>query len=103
MKSLRFISIFILSFLFLPAAQTQTIDCFILQAPEIPLYDMKKIGVLKFDCSTNSRKDIVLTNYIVAALLDQHRGIYDKKGSFYGLGKAKQGKTFVKGVTTDFK
>lgn len=102
MKSLRFVSVFILSLFFLPFGQSQTIDCFILQAPEIPFYDMKKIGVLKFDCSTNRQKDIILTNYIVAALLDQHRGIYNKKASFYGLGKAKEGKTFVKGVTTDF-
>ena len=88
--------------LFIPSLKAQKVETFILQAPEKPFYDMKKIGVLRFECSTNRRKDIVLTDYVVADLLDQYRGIYDKKGSFYGMGKSKQGKTFVKGVTTDF-
>lgn len=87
---------------FLPGLKAQKVETFILKAPEKPFYDVKKIGVLKFECSTNRRKDVVLTNYIVADLLNQHRGIYNKKGSFYGIGKSKEGKTFVKGVATDF-
>jgi len=85
---------------FIPAIQAQKVETFILKAPEKPFYNMKKIGVLRFDVTTNRRKDIILTNYIVADLLDQHRGIYDKKGIFYG--KSQEGKTFVRGVTTDF-
>ncbi|HDO27581.1 MAG TPA: hypothetical protein ENH02_05635 [Bacteroidetes bacterium] len=88
--------------IFLPGLKAQKVKTFILKAPEKPFYDVKKIGVLKFECSTNRRKDVILTNYIVADLLNQHRGIYNKKGSFYGIGKSKEGKTFVKGVTTDF-
>ncbi len=87
---------------FIPLLNAQKVETFILKAPEKPFYDVKKIGVLKFECSTNRRKDVVLTNYIVADLLDQHRGIYNKKGSFYGIGKRIEGKTFIKGVTTDF-
>lgn len=63
---------------------------------------MKRIGVLQFDCTNNRRKDQVITDYIVGALLNQHRGIVSSEGQWYGLVKAKEGKTYVKGVTTDF-
>jgi len=63
---------------------------------------MKRIGVLQFDCTNNRRKNLVITNFIVGALLDQHRGIYNTQGQWMGLVKAKEGKTFVKGVKTDF-
>ena len=103
MKLLYKLFLFLLAgLLFFPSLKAQKVETFILQAPEKPFYDMKKIGVLRFECATNRRKDIVLTNYVVADLLDRHRGIYDRKGSFYGMGKSKEGKTFVKGVTTDF-
>ncbi len=92
----------LMGLLIIPSIKAQKVETFILKAPEKPFYNMKKIGVLKFECSTNRRKDIVLTNYIVADLLNQHRGIYNKKGGFYGMGKGTEGKTFVKGVTTDF-
>jgi len=39
---------------------------------------------------------------MVADLLDQYRGIYDKKSKFWGIQKGKAGQTFVKGVKTDF-
>jgi curli biogenesis system outer membrane secretion channel CsgG len=99
------IKLFILSFLLislfgeLPA---QKVECFILKAPEKPFYNMKRIGVLEFDCTSNRRKNQIITDYIVGALLNQHRGIYDKQNQWYGLVKAKEGRTFVKGVTTDF-
>ena len=63
---------------------------------------MKRIGVLQFDCTNNRRKNVVITNFIVGALLDQHRGIYNTQGQWMGLVKAKEGKTYVKGVKTDF-
>lgn len=102
MKFNKLLLLLFLGLFFLPGLKAQKVEAFILKAPEKPFYDVKKIGVLKFECSTNRRKDIILTNYIVADLLNQHRGIYNKKGSFYGIGKSKEGKTFVKGVTTDF-
>ncbi|MCF6169752.1 MAG: CsgG/HfaB family protein [Bacteroidales bacterium] len=102
-KSLRFsILIFLLLFILSPFLKAQKIECFILEAPEKPFYDVHKIGVLKFNCTNNRRKDVVLTDYIVANLLDQKRGIENKGRSLYGLVKAKEGKTYVKGVKTDF-
>ena len=44
----------------------------------------------------------VVTNFIMTDLLDQYRGIYDKKSKYWGLKKGKEGQTFVKGVKTDF-
>jgi len=103
MKSFRFS---MLMFLFLlissPFLKAQKVECFILEAPEKPFYDVHKIGVLKFNCSNDHRKDVVLTDYIVANLLNQKRGIENKGSSLYGLVKAKEGKTYVKGVKTDF-
>jgi len=97
--SFIFIMLFGLSFAQLRA---QKVDCFILKAPEKPFYNMKRIGVLQFDCTSNRSKNQVITDFIVGALLDQHRGIHDKAGQWYGIVKAKEGRTFVKGVTTDF-
>ena len=103
MKSLHF-STFLLLFTFLlsPFLKAQKIECFILEAPEKPFYDVKKIGVLKFNCSTNRQKENVLTDYVVANLLDQNRGIVGKSSALYGLVKSKEGRTYVKGVKTDF-
>lgn len=81
---------------------SQSVDCFILEAPEKPFYDMKKIGVLKFNVTNNSRKEVVLTDFVVADLLSQKRGIYNPEGALLGLLKSKEGQTFVKGVNTDF-
>jgi len=44
----------------------------------------------------------LITDYIVADLLDQYRGIYDKEKQLWGLKKGKEGQTYVKGVKTDF-
>ena len=82
--------------------KSQNIDCFILRAPEKPFYDVKKVGVLEFKCSSNYHMNEKMTNYIVADLLSQNRGIYNKKSGWYGLQKGKEGRTFVKGVKTDF-
>ncbi|MFA5418993.1 MAG: CsgG/HfaB family protein [Bacteroidales bacterium] len=98
-------NLFILIVLFFAIANqvpAQKVDCFILKAPEKPFYNMKRIGVLQFDCTSNRRKNQVITDYIVGALLNQHRGIVNTGGQWYGLVKAKEGKTFVKGVKTDF-
>ncbi len=84
------------------APKAQDIECFILKAPEKPFYDIKKIGVLEFDCSSNHRMNKFVTDQIVADLLSQNRGIYDSKSGWYGMVKGKKGKTYVKGVNTDF-
>jgi len=102
MKKANLFIIIVLSIVFWNALSAQKVDCFILKAPEKPFYNMKRIGVLQFDCTNNRRKNLVITNFIVGALLDQHRGIYNTQGQWMGLVKAKEGKTFVKGVKTDF-
>ncbi|OFY49709.1 MAG: hypothetical protein A2W85_07555 [Bacteroidetes bacterium GWF2_41_31] len=102
MKKANLFIIIVLSIVFWNELSAQKVDCFILKAPEKPFYNMKRIGVLQFDCTNNRRKNLVITNFIVGALLDQHRGIYNTQGQWMGLVKAKEGKTFVKGVKTDF-
>ena len=103
MKSLRFsIPLLLFALLLSPFLKAQKIECFILEAPEKPFYDVQKIGVLKFNCSTNHRKEVVLTDYVVANLLDQNRGIVSSGSKLYGMVKSKEGRTYVKGVKTDF-
>jgi hypothetical protein len=102
MKKSNLFILIVLFFAIVNQMPAQKVDCFILKAPEKPFYNMKRIGVLQFDCTNNRRKNQVITDYIVGALLNQHRGIVNTGGQWYGLVKAKEGKTFVKGVTTDF-
>jgi len=92
----------IISLLFALNIHAQDVECFILKAPEKPFYSIKKIGVLEFDCSNNRRLNIIVTDFLVADLLNQHRGIYNKQSKYWGLQKGSQGHTFVKGVKTDF-
>lgn len=102
MKKVSLFFVLLLFSQFLSELSAQKVECFILKAPEKPFYNMKRIGVLQFDCTNNRRKDQVITDYIVGALLNQHRGIYNSSQKLYGLVKAREGRTFVKGVTTDF-
>jgi len=102
MKKSNLFILIVLFFAIVNQVPAQKVDCFILKAPEKPFYNMKRIGVLQFDCTNNRRKDLVITNFIVGALLDQHRGIYNTQGQWMGLVKAKEGRTYVKGVKTDF-
>jgi len=99
MKKFYFVLTFAFILLFKPAI-SQRVECFILKAPEKPFYDVKKIGVLNFECKTNSRMNNVITDYMIADLLNEHRGIYSKTSLFST--KPKEGKTFIKGVKTDF-
>ncbi len=92
----------IVSVLFALSINAQDVECFILKAPEKPFYSIKKIGVLEFDCSTNRHLNKIVTDFLVADLLNQQRGIYNKQSKYWGLQKGSQGQTFVKGVKTDF-
>ncbi|MFK5854700.1 MAG: CsgG/HfaB family protein [Bacteroidota bacterium] len=100
---MRIFTIF-LSFLFVfnLNIKAQDVECFILSAPEKPFYNIKKIGVLEFDCTNNRRLNKIITDFVVADLLNQYRGIYNKTSKYWGLQKGKDGQTFVKGVKTDF-
>ncbi len=101
-KKLNLFIFIVLSLTFVIELPAQKVECFILKAPEKPFYNMKRIGVLEFDCTNNRHKSVVMTNFVVGDLLDQERGIYDQQGQWYGLVKSKEGRTFVKGVKTDF-
>jgi len=101
MKSRFPIVILLLGFFYLHV-NAQTVECFVLKAPEKAFYDIQKIGVLEFECATNYRLNSKMTNLIVADLLDQYRGIVDGKSKMLGLKPGKEGQTFVKGVKTDF-
>ena len=92
----------IFSILFVFNTYAQDVECFILKAPEKPFYNIKKIGVLEFDCTNNRYLNKVITDLVVADLLNQYRGIYNKTSKYWGLQKGKEGQTFVKGVKTDF-
>lgn len=81
---------------------SQEIDCFVLKTPEKTFYDIQKIGVLEFKCSTNQRLNNKMTDLIVNDLLDQYRGIEIGKSKSLGNKQGKEGQTFVRGVTTDF-
>jgi len=102
MTSLRTALILLLVILSGHFGFTQKVECFVLKAPEKPFYDIQKIGVLEFSCTNNSRMNKIMTDYIVADLLDQFRGIYDRQSQLWGLQKGKDGQTFVRGVKTDF-
>lgn len=101
MKSRFPIVFLLLGFLYLHI-NAQTVECFVLKAPEKAFYDIQKIGVLEFECATNYRLNTKMTNLIVADLVDQYRGIVDGKSKLLGLKPGKEGQTFVKGVKTDF-
>ncbi|OYT17852.1 MAG: hypothetical protein B7C24_00280 [Bacteroidetes bacterium 4572_77] len=79
---------------------SQNVESFILNAPEKPFYNVKKIGILDFDCSTNRQMNKVITDYIVAELIDQRRGIHETSKLFSLT--SKQGQTHIEGVRTDF-
>ena len=102
MKRSHLVFIPLLILLFSSFGFSQRVECFVLEAPEKPFYDIQKIGVLEFNCVTNRRLNKIMTDYIVADLVNQNRGIYDKRTEFWGIQSGKQGKTFVKGVKTDF-
>lgn len=80
----------------------QEIDCFVLKTPEKTFYDIHKIGVLEFKCTTNQRLNNKMTDLIVADLLDQYRGIIPGKSKSLSDKQGKESQTFIRGVKTDF-
>lgn len=81
---------------------SQEVECFVLKTPEKAFYDIKKIGVLDFNCTTNRYLNSVMTDLIVNDLLDQYRGIVEGKSKSLDAKQGKEGQTFVRGVKTDF-
>jgi len=74
----------------------QKLECFQLQLPEKPLVDVTRIAILDFEGDYGKGK--VLSDYMIANLLEENRGIYSKGGFFTAT---KEGKTYLQGVKTN--
>ncbi|MBU1009911.1 MAG: hypothetical protein KKD74_07250 [Bacteroidetes bacterium] len=79
--------------------RAQRVDCFVIKAPVKQYDNVRKIGVLDF--TGNRRAGSVLSDYIIADLLSESRGIEDLKSGFMGMGKKVEGVTYIKGFKTD--
>ncbi len=91
----RIFAVQLIAVLFAGNLFAQTFDCFTLRAPDKYLKGVKKIAVLDFE----GGKGRALSDYMVAMLLEEDRGIHAVGG---GLFKgAKEGKTWLQGVRTN--
>jgi len=103
MKKTRFIlTIALIGVIFL--SKGQDLECFILQAPEKYLENVKKIAIMDFDVTTkgynvSGDKGQVLNDYMTSYLLQEFRGLYDLSGGMFG--KTQEGKTYIQGATTN--
>lgn len=79
--------------------RAQRVDCYVIKAPVKQYNNVRKIGVLDF--TGNRRAGSVLSDYIIADLLSEARGIEDLKSGFMGMGKKVEGVTYIKGFKTD--
>jgi hypothetical protein len=77
----------------------QKLDCYVIKTPVKKLDQVKKIGVLDF--SGHHKAKSLLTDFIIADLLNESRGIQDLKSGFLGMGKKIDGVSYVKGYKTD--
>ena len=80
------------------------VKCFVLEPPEQMFTNVKQIAVMDFEVQGRSNiiknPGALIADYIVASLLEEDRGIREV-GGFLGLG-SKKGKTYQKGVNTNF-
>jgi len=74
---------------------SETVECFVLKAPEKILEGVKKIAILPFDGDAAAGRAIA--DYIVANLMEEQRGIRDISGFF----TKKEGKTYINGARTN--
>lgn len=103
MKKARFILVVTFIGLFY-LLKGQDLECFILEAPEKYLENVKKIAVMDFDVTTkgynvSGDKGQVINDYMTSYLLQESRGIYDLSGGMFS--KSEEGKTYIQGATTD--
>lgn len=76
----------------------QDFECFVIEVPEKPLLNVKKIAVLKFSNFDNnpyydSYGGNAFINYLTSSLLQENRGIYNLSQGLFGM---KEGKTYIK-------
>jgi len=74
---------------------SETVECFILKAPEKILDGVKKVAILSFEGDEAAGR--AMADYIVANLMEEQRGIRDISGFFV----KKEGKTFIGGARTN--
>ena len=103
MKKTRFILTIVLIGV-ISLSKGQDLECFILQAPEKYLENVKKIAIMDFDVTTkgynvSGDKGQVLNDYMTSYLLQEFRGLYDLSGGMFG--KTQEGKTYIQGAATN--
>jgi len=77
----------------------QKIDCFVLQAPVKQYNTVRKIGIMEF--TGNKEAGQMLSDQMIARLLNENRGIEDQQTGFLGMGKKEEGVTHIKGFKTN--
>jgi len=84
---------------------SKEVKCFVLEQPEQMFTNVKQIAVMDFEVQGRSNiiknPGALIADYIVASLLEEDRGIREVGSGFLGLG-SKEGKTYQKGVKTNF-
>ena len=91
----RILYLSILLLLSYNALKAQTVECFVLTAPETRLTEVKRLSVLDF----SGEKGRQLTDYLIVELMKTDRGIKSISGGLFSA--AKEGKTFQKGARTN--
>ncbi len=91
----RILYLSILLLLSYNALKAQTVECFVLTAPETRLTEIKRLSVLDF----SGEKGRQLTDYLIVELMKTDRGIKSISGGLFSA--AKEGKTFQKGARTN--
>jgi len=100
MKTKNYVSILVACFMLLQySLLAQKIDCFVLEAPTKQFNNIKKIGVMEF--TGNREAGQILSDQIIARLLQEDRGIVAQESGFLGFGKAVEGVTHIKGFKTN--
>lgn len=88
-KKIILLSSFLVAFILVPFSGSAQLNCYSLQAPEITIEGLEKIAILNFQNRSDvhwrytSRNDYgsQLTDYMIAMLLEEHRGVYTKESN----------------------
>ncbi|MCK9452459.1 MAG: SH3 domain-containing protein [Bacteroidales bacterium] len=100
MKTKNFGLFFIAWFMLLQySVLAQKIDCFVLEAPTKQYNNIKKIGVMEFTGEKEAGQ--ILSDQMIARLLQEDRGIVAHETGFLGLGKTAEGVSHIKGFKTN--
>lgn len=88
MKKLIFVFFLAIAFISIPTVTNAQLNCYSLQAPEFSIPGMEKIAIMNFEDRVNTHwrynnndHGAQLADYMVALLLEKHRGVYTKEGN----------------------